>query len=51
MSATTTIPAAAAPKTVEQLQAELAEAERIVVRIREDLERAQWLRDYEETPA
>lgn len=39
------------PKTVEQLQAELAEAERIVVRIREELERAQWLREYEDTPA
>lgn len=42
---------AVAPKTVEQLQAELAEAERIAARIREDLERAQWLREYEDTPA
>ena len=38
---------AAEPKTVEQLQAELAEAERIVARIQDDLERALWLREYE----
>lgn len=50
MSAPATAPAVE-PKAVEQLQAELAEAERIVVRIREELERAQWLREYEETPA
>lgn len=50
MSAPASAPAAE-PKTVEQLQAELAEAERIVVRIREDLERAQWLREYEDAPA
>lgn len=42
---------AVVPKTVEELQAELTEAERIVARIREDLERAQWLREYEGAPA
>lgn len=36
------------PKTVDQLQAELAEAERIAARVREDLGRAQWLREYDE---
>ena len=47
MSAPASAPAAE-PKTVEQLQAELAEAERIAARVREDLERAQWLREYDE---
>lgn len=35
-------------KSVEQLEAELAEAERIAQRVREQLEQARWVRDYEE---
>lgn len=35
-------------KTVEQLEAELAEAERIAQSLREQLEQARWVRDYED---
>lgn len=35
-------------KSVEQLEAELAEAERIAQCVREQLEQARWLRDYED---
>jgi len=40
---------AGSPKTVEQLEAELAEAEGIAQRVREQLEQARWVREYEET--
>lgn len=51
MSATLTTPAAAETKNEAQLQAELAAAELTVERLREELHRVQWLREYEETPA
>lgn len=38
-------------KTVEELERELAEAERIAAGIREQLEQARWLREYEGAPA
>ena len=34
-------------KSVEELERELAEAERIAAGIREQLEQARWLREYE----
>lgn len=37
-------------KSVEQLEAELAEAERIAQRVREQLEQARWLREYDDAP-
>ena len=37
-------------KTVEQLEAELAEAERIAAALREQLEHARWLKEYEQAP-
>ncbi len=37
-------------KTVEQLEAELAEAERIAAGLREQLESARWLQEYEQAP-
>lgn len=43
-------PAAVLPKSVEQLQEELAAAESNVVRLRDELSTAQWRREYEETP-
>ena len=35
-------------KTIEELERDLAEAERIAAGIREQLETARWLREYEE---
>ncbi|UBB16155.1 hypothetical protein [Comamonas odontotermitis] len=37
-------------KSVEQLEAELAEAERIAASLREQIESAKWLQEYEEAP-
>lgn len=37
-------------KTVEQLEAELAEAERIAAGLRERLEHAKWLQEYDQAP-
>lgn len=34
-------------KTVEELECDLTEAERIAAAIREQLEQARWLREYE----
>ncbi|WP_256460928.1 hypothetical protein [Comamonas sp. B21-038] len=38
-------------KTVEQLEAELAEAERIAAGLREQLEHAKWIKEYTEAQA
>ncbi|WP_313082594.1 hypothetical protein [Pulveribacter sp.] len=38
-------------KTVEELERDLAEAERIAENLREQLDTARWLRDYEEASA
>ncbi|WP_312417796.1 hypothetical protein [Comamonas sp.] len=37
-------------KTVEQLEAELAEAERMAAGLREQLEHAKWLQEYDQAP-
>jgi hypothetical protein len=44
------VPAAVLPKSVEQLQEELAAAERHVAVLRDELSTAQWRREFEGTP-
>lgn len=38
-------------KSVEQLEAELAEAERIVASLREQIDHAKWIKEYTESQA
>lgn len=45
------VPTPVLPKSIEQLQDELAAAERRVAVLRDELSTAQWRREYEDTPA